>query len=333
MPTVRRDLLGGFVAAALGTALGFAGPATAADLGEPEEQFLSLATSTVGGTWYPLGGAFASIIGQAYPQLRMNAEVTGGTVDNLKLLKNNQVELALSTNDQAFLAYNGIDEFEGDQIDNFKGLLGGHGIYWHLYTLERTGISSIADLAGKRISLGAPGSIGNTIGPIVFQAHGLSDDDWTPEYLGHSDGPGALLDGRVDAVLIISSFPTSAVTDITSTRGDEVVFINPEPDVLEQLLEEHPYWSATDIPGGIYRGVDEPIPGSFGSFTILVAHESMDDATAYAVTKALLENSEALIQTHALGAEWVRENATRGIKDVIPFHPGAEAYLKEQGLL
>lgn len=334
MRSARRSILAGFGVMLAGTALGWAGAGSAQDMGEPEDQFMSLATSTVGGTWYPLGGAIGSIIGQAYPQLQVNAEVTGGTVDNLKLLKNDQVELAFTTNDQAFLAYEGQGEFEGDPIDNFQGLLGGHGIYWHLYTLADTGITSIADLEGKRVSLGAAGSIGNSIGQEVIEAHGLiMGEDWQPEYLGHGDGPGALLDGRIDAALIISSFPTSAVTDITSTQGDDVVFINPDPEVLDQLLEEKPYWSKAEIPAGVYSGVDEPIPGSFGVHTILVAHESVSEPAAYAITKAILENSDELAQTHALGKEWNKDTATRGIEGVIPFHPGAEAYLKEQKLL
>lgn len=307
------------------------GGAAEAEMDRPEQQFMSLATSSVGGTWFPLGGAMASIISSEYPELNITAEVTGGTVDNLRLMGNEQVELALSTNDQAFLAQRGEGDFD-EPIDNFSGIVGGHGIFWQLYTLAGSGIESIYDLEGRRVSLGAPGSIGITIGEIVFEAHGLTiNEDLTPEYLGHGDAPGALRDGRIDAALIISSFPTGALTDITSS--DDVVFINPEPDVLERLLEEHPYWTETAIPGGVYTGHPDDIPGSFGSITILIAHNDLSDEAVYAIAKSILENPDRLKQAHALGAEWTTENATRGIDGVIPFHPGAEAYLKEQGLL
>lgn len=300
---------------------------------EPEEQFMSLGTSSVGGTWYPLGGAIAGIVSGAYPQLKITAETTGGTLDNLKLMKNDQLELALSTNEQAYLAYNGEGSFD-EKIDNFGGVLGGHGIYWQLYTLADTGIESIADLEGKRVSLGAAGSIGNAIGQTVIEAHGLTmNEDWQPEYISHGDGAGALRDGRIDAALIISSFPTSAVTDITSTEGEDVVFINPDPEVLDQLIAERPYWTKAAIPGGVYNGHPDDIPGTFGVFTILIAADDVSEDAVYAVTKAILENPEKMKNAHALGSVWVTENATRGIKDVIPFHPGAEAYLKEQGLL
>jgi TRAP transporter TAXI family solute receptor len=304
-----------------------------AQAAEPEQQFMSLATSSVGGTWYPLGGAIASVISKAYPQLQITAEVTGGTIDNLNLMKNGQVELAFATNAEAYQAYKGEGEFD-EAVQNFGGVLGGHGIYWHLYTLKSTGIESIEDLRGKRISLGAAGSIGNSIGQTVIEAHGLEmGKDWTPEYISHGEGPGALRDGNIDAALIISSFPTGSVVDITSTEGEDVVFLNPDPEILDKLIEERPYWTKTAIPGGLYNGHPEDIPGSFGVITIMIASEELSEEAVYAITKALLENHDDLAAAHALGADWKKENATRGIKNVVPFHPGAEAYLKEQGLL
>lgn len=310
-----------------------ASPAVA-QMAAPKQQFMSMATSSVGGSWFPLGGAMAKIITEVYPQLKVTAEVTGGTADNLKLLKNGQVELALSTNDQAYLAYKGDGAFKSGAVTNFKGLLGGHAIIWQLYVLKSSGIQSLKDLKGKRLSLGAAGSIGGPTGQIVMNAYGLKmSTDWRPEYLGHSDGPGALLDGRVDGVLIISSAPTSAVTDITSRRGDEVVFLNPDKPILDKLLQEHPYWFPAVIPGGVYKGHAKDIPNSFGSSTILVAHEKVGNEAAYAVTKALVENHGKLVAANALAKEWSKENATRGITGVIPFHPGAEKYLKEAGVL
>lgn len=326
----------GLVTAAAVLAIGFSissADTAKAETDGPEQQFMSLGTSSVGGTWYPLGGAMASVIADIYPQLSITAEVTGGTSDNLGLMRNEEIELALSTNAEAYLAYNAEGDYE-EAIQNFGGILGGHGIYWHLYTLEGTGIESIEDLEGARVSLGAAGSIGNGIGQTVIEAHGLEmGTDWSPEYIGHGEGPGALRDGRVDAVLIISSFPNGAVTDITSTEGENVVFLNPDPDILDELVEERPYWTRTAIPGGLYNGHPEDIPGSFGVITILIAKDDVSEDAVYAITKALLENNDALTQAHALGADWTPENATRGIKGVIPFHPGAEAYLEDEGLL
>lgn len=320
---------------ALAASAAFIKPGLAlAQVAAPRRQFLSLATSSVGGSWYPLGSAMATVISRHYPMLNVNTEVTGGTNDNLNLLRSRRVDLALSTTDQAYMAMNGRGAFQGNPVTTFKGLIGGHMIIWHLYTLRRTGITSIGDLRGKRVSLGGAGSIGNEIGQIVLEAHGLKmNQDWRPEYLGHADGTGALKDGRVDAVINITAAPTGAITDITSTDGANVVFINPDPSVLDRLLKDHPYWSRTVLPGGAYRGHDRDLPGSFGVATILVAGDRLDNSTTYAITKALLDNQRELSAAHALGREWTTQTATRGIKGVIPFHPGAEQFLKERGLL
>ena len=320
--------------AALAAAAMLTATTASAQMAAPKDQFMSMATSTVGGGWFPLGGAMAKVITDTYPQIKVTAEVTGGTADNLKLLKNEQVELALSTNDQAFLAYKGEGSFKDGAVTNFKGLLGGHAIIWQFYTLKSSGITSLAGVKGKRISLGAPGSIGGPTGQIVFDAHGLKmGTDYRPEYIGHGDGPGALLDGRVDGVLIISSTPVGAVTDITSRRGEEVVFLNPEKAILDKLLQQHPYWFPATIPGGVYKGHPDPMPNSFGSSTILVASEKVSDEAAYAIVKALVEGYDKLVSANALAREWTKENATRGIDGVIPFHPGAEKYLREVGII
>jgi len=296
-------------------------------------QFLALGTSTIGGTYYVIGGGMASIINKANPQLNINAEVTGGAFANVALLGQKKIQLALVTNDEVYMAWHGQGKYKS-KVTNPRGVLGGHAIIWQMYTLKRTGIKSIADLKGKRISLGAPGSIGNLIGEIVLETYGLKmRRDWTPEYLGHGDGPGALKDGKLDAVLIISSTPTSAIIDLTSSHGSDVVFLMPDRDKLEALLKEHPYWFESKIPARTYKGQEQDVPNSFGASTILVADESVDAGAVYAITKTLLEQNADLVAVHPIGKEWVAENATRGIQGVLPLHPGAERYLKEKGLM
>jgi uncharacterized protein len=328
--TTRRKFLSVTAAIAIGvlTQIAFAPQALA-----QKQQFLALATSSVGGTWYPLGGAMAALISKRNPQLNINVETSGGTVDNLKLMKNGKVELAYSTADQAFLAFNGQGSFDS-KIDNIRGLLGGHAIIWQLVTLEDRGIKSIYDLKGKRVSLGAAGSIGNSIGQTVIEAHGLKmNQDWKPEFIGHAQGAGALRDGQIDAVLNISSVPTGNMTDITSTHGAKSIFLMPDPKVFKKLNAERPYWVAAKIRGGAYKGHDKDLPGTFAVSTILISDKSLPDDTAYAIVKTLLENNAELTKAHSLGKEWTSESAGNGIKGVIPFHPGAEKYLKEKGLL
>lgn len=331
-----QGFFGGGAKAILTAAVLAAGlPATTAHAEDvdPPQQFLAMGTSTPGGSFFPLGGAMASVIAERYPQLQISVEATGGSTDNINLMGNGQVELALTTNDLAYFAWNGEEPYDRE-IRNFGGLMAGHATLFQLYTLGGTGIESIEDLQGKRVSLGAPGSVGNSIGQIVIEAHGLMmGEDWTPEYLGHGDGPGALRDGRVDAVLIISSVPVGVVTDITSTEGSNVVFLTPDEDVLAELLEEHPYWLPATIAGGVYSGHDEDIPGTFAVKTVLLASDDVDEDAAYAIVQSLVEGQEAFARAHALGRDWTLDNAVEGIEGVFPFHPGAERYFREQGRL
>lgn len=299
----------------------------------PDAQFLAMGTSTPGGTMFPLGGAMAQVVQEAYPQLQISIEATGGSTDNIKLIDNGQIELAMTTTDLAYLATRGEGPFD-EPITNYGGILAGHGNVWQMYTLKDSGITSINDLEGKSVSLGAPGSIVNSIGQEIIEAHGLMmGEDWSPEYLSHGDGPGALRDGRVDAVIIISSVPVGAVTDITSTHGEDVVFVNPEPEILDEMMQDRPYWTPTAIAGGAYQGHDEDLEGSFTIKTVLLAANAVDEAAVYAITKALIENNADLTRAHSLGKAWGPESAVEGIKGVFPFHPGAERYLTEAGLL
>ncbi len=306
-----------------------------AEMAAPKEQFMSMGTSSAGGSFFPLAGAMAGVVAKHYPQLKINAEITGGSVDNVKLINNGKLELALISAQPVFEGVKGIGKFESLGPQNkHLGVMAGHGNVWQLYTLKKNGITSIKDLKGKKISLGSTGSDGNSIGKEVIEAHGLvMNEDWTPEYISHGDGPGALRDGRVDAVLQLSSTPTATVIDITSTNGEDVVFVNPDPDVLDKLIQKYPYWSKAAIPGGAYKGHPNDIPGTFKMVAMLCAASTVSNEAVYAIVKTLLENPAELTNANALGKFWNIKDALDPLIGVVPLHPGAEIYYKEKGLM
>lgn len=315
--------------------LAMAQPLTAAAQAAPKQQFISMGTSSAGGSFFPLAGAMSAVIAKHYPQIKINAEITGGSVENVKLIANNKLELALMGAQEAYEGNKGLGKFaqSGPQKKHLA-VMAGHGNYWQLFTLKNRGIKSMADLKGKKVSLGSTGSSGTTLGKLVIEAHGLKmGQDWKAEYISHGEGPGALRDGRVDAVLQVSSVPTGTVTDITATHGPDVVFVNPDPAVLDKLRSQYPYWSKAAIPGGAYRGHDKPTEGSFKASAILTASADLSEATVYAIVKALLENPAELSGANALGKYWNKDDAVAPIKDLIPLHPGAIKYYKEKGLL
>lgn len=296
------------------------------------DEFISIGTSTVGGTMNIVGMAMANIINTSDIGLKANIELTGGSSENALLVGKGRVEFALSASDILYEAARGIQRFENDKMPDVRGVMGGAMNILHIYTHQKSGIDSVYDLKGKRISIGAPGSIVNAVMDILMDVYGFTmNEDWFPEYLGHSDGAEALKDGNVDAVVIISTVPTSPVAMFSTTHDIKILSL--EEDKLNELLAKNPYWVKGSIPAGVYRGVDDEVTNIFGVATVMITNKNVSDDIVYNVTKALVERSDDLVEAHSSGVEWTLENALRGIEGVLPLHPGAEKYFKEIGVL
>lgn len=297
-------------------------------------QHMALGTSSVGGAWFPFGGAVAHIVNKHAKNLKITAEPTGGSKDNIALVHNNEVQFAMETTLDVYNAIHGVNQFD-QKFDHFSGVIGsGDGIFFQFYTLKKTGIKSIKDLKGKRISLGGPGSVGNYFGEAVLAAYGLKmGEDWKPEYLSHGEGPDALLDGNVDAVVGALTIPGPSIIDLTSREKGNVVFLTIEPEILEKLKKEYPSWSDATIPAGTYEGQPEDVTGIFGVQVIMVANNDVSEDAVYAFTKAVLENNDELTETNRLGKLWGRDNALTGIKGMLPLHPGAKKYMLEAKII
>jgi uncharacterized protein len=329
MPMIRPIL-----ALTAAAAIAFSGTLPAsAEMPAPEKQFLSIGTSSAGGTFFPMASAMAGVIGKYYPQLRINPEITGGSVDNVRLIAGDKLEMALASAMPVYQGYRGLEGFKDNKADMVRGIMVGHGSVWQAYTLKKYGIKSIADLKGKRVSLGAPGSDNNVIGREVIESYGLKmNDDWKPEYIGHSDGPGALRDGRVDAVMIVTGVPSGPITDITATSGADVVFLTPDSATIGKLAAAKPFYARMTVPGGTYNGHPDDIE-TFGMPSALIAHEKVSEPTVYAITKALIEHHDELVAANALGRHWRKEGVIEAVTGMVPLHPGAEAYYREIGLI
>jgi uncharacterized protein len=304
--------------------------AAAATDGKPV--YLSLGTSAIGGTSHILGGGMAKIVRDEYPNIRISAEVTGGGIDDLKLVGAKKAQLGLSTADTIYDAYHGGGQFGFTKANpNLRGLVSGYPVKGQIYVLAKSGIKQIADLKGKRISVGAKGSLGNAVMPIIMEAHGLKmGQDWQPEYLGHGEGAAALADGNVDAVLAFGSTPSPAIMSVSTTHDIRLLSI--EPEKVKQLVANRPFWKPTTIPANIYRKVDYPV-STFLVGIALFTDKDLPDDVAYAITRSILENTPKLAKVHAEGATFTAENVGLAIDGIMPYHPGAERYLKEKGRL
>lgn len=290
---------------------------------------LSIATGGTGGVYYPLGGGMAALISKRIPGTEATAEVTTASVDNMKLIHTGKVALAFTLPDTAWDAYNGQLKGLTEKVA-VRSLLALYSNFMHIVALEGSGIKTVADLKGKRVSTGAPGSGTEVKGLRVMEAYGLTPKDLkSQERLGAAESAAALKDRKIDAFIWDGGLPTAAVLDLAATPGIKIHLI-PHGDAVSKMVAKYgPLYFVGHVPKGVYKGVDEDV--SVAAVTnLLVAHEKMDENLVYQITRLILEHTSDLIAVHKAATEISLKSAVLG--SPIPFHNGALRYFKEKGV-
>ncbi len=291
-------------------------------------QFINFAGGATGGAYLVIAIGMSKIVEQHVPGIRTSAQVTGGGFENARLVGTKRAEIGLTTPDVAYFAIRGGGTFKPGEKYELRALMGGHSSIQHFVTLEEISIKSIKDYRGRRVSLGQPGSATEVLGSAILEVYGITKKDLKAEYLTQTEAIAALRDGTVDATIQLSGVPGGALVDLAARNNAR--FIPIEPDMMEAIIKKHPYWYSSRIPAGTYRGVKEDVP-AVAAGTVVIVHKDFDEDLAYKITKAILENSKELAEMHGAGKEYTFENAGKGVP--IPFHPGAERYLREKGVL
>ena len=297
--------------------------------GGVQAQNLSIATGGTGGVYYPMGGGLASVLTKKVPGMSATAEVTGGSVDNLKLIGSGKPYLAFSMADAAKDAQDGLDKFAGRKVD-VKTLLVLYPNRMHVVTVESTGIKSMKDLKGKRVSTGSPGSATEVMAFRLLEAAGLDKDkDVKRERLGVAESVNAIKDRKIDAFFWVGGLPTAAVTDLANTPGTKIVMID-HADAVDAMNKKYGnlYFKDT-IPKATYSGMAADNSNASVS-NILVVNGKMPDDEAYKITKAVFDNMQELIRTHSEYGSVQLANQ-KSASTPLPFHPGALKYFKENG--
>ena len=290
---------------------------------------ISIATGGTGGVYYPLGGGMAALISKHIPATEATAEVTTASVDNMKLLHTDKVAVALTQPDIAWDAYQGQLKGLSEKVA-VRSLLALYSNYMHIVALEGSGIKTVGDLKGKRVSTGAPGSGTEIKGLRVMEAYGLTPKDLrSQERLGAAESAGALKDRKIDAFIWDGGLPTAAVLDIAATPGLKIVLIPHGDGVARMAAKYGSLYFAGAIPKGIYKGVEEDVPVAAVT-NLLVAHERMPENLAYQITKLMLEHTADLVAVHKAASEIALKSAVLG--SPVPFHPGALRYFKEKNI-
>ncbi|MDP3621042.1 MAG: TAXI family TRAP transporter solute-binding subunit [Polynucleobacter sp.] len=295
-----------------------------------QAQNLSIATGGTGGVYYPMGGGLAAVLSKHVPGMSATAEVTGGSVDNLKLIGTGKPYVGFSMADAAKDASVGEDKFKGKPID-LRTLLVLYPNQMHVATVESTGIKTMSDLKGKRVSTGSPGSATEVMAFRLLEAAGLDPNkDVKRERLSVAESVNAVKDRKIDAFFWVGGLPTAAVTDLANSPGMKIVMVDTAAEVPAMNKKYGNLYFPSTITKQTYNGMAKD-NNVAAVANILVVSSAMSDAEAYKIVKAVFDNQLDLVRSHAEYRNVKLENQ-KASSSPVAYHPGALKYFKEKGI-
>jgi TRAP transporter TAXI family solute receptor len=290
------------------------------------QQQLSIATGGTGGVYYPVGGGLAEIINTHVDGYSATAEVTGASVENMGLIAMGDADLALALADTVEQAFAGTGRFEGQQLSMVRGLASVYANMVHIVTLKDSGITTLAGLRGKRVSIGAPASGTEINAAAILGANGITYDDIDEQRLNFNETADALANGDIDAGFWSVGAPTSSILNLATTQ--DIVLISLTEEELAAAMEAEGTFAKTTLPGGSYNGVDMDVL-VLGIPNVLTVSSEMSDDLAYAITSKMFENIADLQAVHPSTNETTVAFTLAATP--VPLHPGAIRYYEEVG--
>ena len=287
-----------------------------------------LATGGTSGTYYPFGGAIANVWNTKIENMNVTAQATGASAENLRLINKGEAEFAIVQNDVMDYAYNGTDLFAGEKLTNIMTIGTMYPEVVQIAVSKASGIKSVADFKGKRISVGAAGSGVEFNAKQIMEGYGLTFDDIKKSNLSFKESADGIQNGTLDGCFITAGVPNAALQELAFTAG--LTLIPVDGAAAEKICAKYGYYTKTVIPGGTYKGTDEDV-GALAIMATLAVSSKLDEDTVYTMTKALFSNLTDLGNGHAKGKEVSAKTAITGVS--VPFHPGAIKYYKEIGLM
>ncbi|MAC78145.1 MAG: C4-dicarboxylate ABC transporter substrate-binding protein [Rhodobacteraceae bacterium] len=285
---------------------------------------LVVGTASPGGTHAIYGQGIASLI-SAHVGVKASTQQTQGPTQNLVLVHAGRVDIGLTTMGPAWEAMQGeLDLDPGTKYDDIRALFPMYITPFQAAALERSGITSVSDLAGKTVGAGPRGGTGGTYWPRWFQALGV-DVNVQNGPLG--DQTSQLADGRLDAVTTAAGLPISAFSELETLAP--TVFFGLSQDEIDTLKDQVPYASPYVIPAGSYEAQKQDIE-TLAMWNVAFTNSGMSDTLAYEIVKAVFENHDEMVATHASARETLLENVSKNT--FMPYHPGAVKYYREQGI-
>lgn len=284
-------------------------------------KFLNLLTGGTQGTYYALGGTFADLISKE-TDIKTTAEVSQASAANMTALQDGKGEIAFVQSDIAYYATEGKFMFDGKKINSISALGALYPETVQLVTTEASDIKSYADLKGKKVSVGAPGSGTYANAEQLLEIHGLTMDDIKAQNLDFGESTDGLQSGQIDAAFITAGTPTGAVEALNATT--KVNIIGVDPGKADELIAKYPYYAKDTVKAGTY-GLEKDTE-TVSVLAMLAVKKDLSEDVVYSITKAIYDNTDKI--SHAKGAFIKAEKGLQGIS--IDVHPGAQKYFDEK---
>ena len=294
---------------------------------ERAAEFITVGTGPTSGIYFPIGGAFATALGDwGY---KTSAESTNASGQNIQNILDGNLEIAIAMQDSVMQAYTATGAYEGmEPAENLRAMMRLWPNYVQLVTTADTGITSVQDLVGKRVGVGAANSGVEINARMILEAYGITYDDITPDYLAYGEAIENMKNGQCDAVFVTSGLPNATVMDLGVQYDMVVVPIDGEG--RDKLVEEYPYYAKSVIPANTYNNTED-VEGLF-VYNIMLVRDDLSDEMVYDMLEGVFANIDTIKNSHATAAENI--DITFGVSDIqLPLHPGAEAFWKDNGYL
>ena len=289
-----------------------------------QQKFITIGTGVTAGTYYPLGGGLAEIWNKNIPKMNATAQSTGASATNVNLLRENKLDVIFTQNDVAFYAYTGTELFKNNAYKDLRGMACLYNETVHVVATESSGVKTIYDLRGKRISVGAAGSGTDANARQILEAAGMTYNDVKVQYLSFGESASNLKDGNIDAAFTTGGAPIAAIQDLAVSRKTVLVTIPKE--VLDKLMAKWSFYTPAVIPANTYMGITTDSQ-TVTVKSMIACSARLDANLVYEMLKTMYANTPRLIAAHAQGKNITIPTALDGMS--IPLHPGAEKFFKD----
>ncbi|WP_240468723.1 TAXI family TRAP transporter solute-binding subunit [Gracilibacillus sp. YIM 98692] len=285
---------------------------------------VTILTGGENGVYFPLGVAMAEIMDENVDGVSATGVASGASVVNSNELNDGEAEFALVQNDIAYNAHQGEKMFE-EVVDGFSGVFTIYPETIQIVTLADSGIQTVEDLEGKRVAVGDVGSGTEANAKQILEAHDITYDDISAEWMGFGDASTNLQDGNIDAAFVTAGTPTGSIQELAASTDIRIVSIS--SDKIDQLEEEYPYYTREELDENTYENFDATAT-TVAVQAMLVVRSDLPEDQVYELTKSIFENTEAMENAHERGKDLTIDTAQNGMS--IDLHPGAEKYYNEQ---